>query len=150
MDMKPNNKRPNRLLLFAVSCLLAACLTALPVAAQILPVPKATDTAEDTWQAPDLADMSVDWWPKLFAGSDEVTDERIAKLLEAMELRVRGLDGEELITAQNSLTFIRSQLELLALARKGPVDQDFEPPLAKEGYSLARSPISECSVRPST
>ncbi|MGB5292797.1 MAG: hypothetical protein WBN41_15250, partial [Lysobacterales bacterium] len=80
--------------------------------------------------------MSVDWWPKLFAGSDEVTDERIAKLLEAMDLRVRGLDGEELIAAQNSLTFIRSQLELLALARKGPVDQDFEPPLAKEGYSL--------------
>ncbi len=136
MDRKPNNKRPHRLLLFAVSCLLAACLAALPVAAQILPVPKAAETTEDAWQAPDLADMSVDWWPKLFAGSDEVTDERIAKLLEAMDLRVRGLDGEELITAQNSLTFIRSQLELLALARKGPVDQDFEPPLAKEGYSL--------------
>ena len=136
MCRKSNNNKPRQLLLFAVSCLLATCLTALPVAAQILPAPKSSETAEVKWQPPDLANMSVDWWPKLVAQSDEVTTKRTSQLIEAIEQRVRGLDGEELVVAQNSLAFIRSQLELLALARKGPVDQDFEPPLAKESYSL--------------
>lgn len=136
MYRKSDNKKSRALLLFAVLCLLATCLTALPVAAQILPVPKSSETAEVKWQAPDLANMTVDWWPKLAADSDEETAQRTSQLLESMEQRVRGLDGEELLSAQNSLAFIRSQLELLALARKGPVDQDFEPPLAKENYSI--------------
>lgn len=123
-------------LLFVVLVLFATFLATSPVSAQVLVGPNAEQTTEDSWQAPDLAALPADWWPKLAADSDEVTDERISKLIEAMEQRVRGLDGEELVAAQNSLVFIRSQLELLALARKGPVDQGYEPPLAKEAYTL--------------
>ena len=124
------------LLLYAAWFLLVTFLAATPAQAQILSDPKAAETTEDKWRAPDLAAMSADWWPKLAADSDEVTTKRVTQLLDAMEQRVRGLDGEELVAAQSTLAYIRSQFELLALARQGPVDQNFEPPLAKEGYSL--------------
>lgn len=134
---KANNKNWRRhLLIFAAWFLFATYLAAGSASAQILADPKAKETTEDSWRVPDLTVMSADWWPKLAADSDEVTADRVTQLLDAMEQRVRGLDGEELLTAQSSLAYIHSQFELLALARQGPVDQRFEPPLAKEGYSL--------------
>lgn len=134
---KASNKTWRRyLLLYAAGILFATFLAANPASAQILADPKAKEATEDTWRAPDLTTLSADWWPKLAADSDELTTKRIAQLLDAMEQRVKGLDGEELVTAQNSLAYINSQFELLGLARQGPVDQGFEPPLAKENYSL--------------
>ena len=136
MHKKINNEWRHQLLLFASWCFLAACLTVAPATAQLLPDLKTKENAEAAWQAPDLAMLPSDWWSMLEGASVEVTGQRVSQLLEALEQRTKGLDGDELINAQNGLAYIKSQFELLALARQGPLDQQFEPPLAKETYFL--------------
>ncbi len=125
-----------RLLLFAAWFLLAACLLSVPASAQLPVSPKAADSTEDTWKAPDLASLPSDWWSQLGDVSSEPGSQRVVLFLDTLEQRTRGLGGDELTTATNGLAYIRSQFELLALASQGPLDQRFEPPLAKETYTL--------------
>lgn len=136
--MYKTNTRNWQLSLLKVTAwfLLAAYLTTVPVTAQILADPKAAETIGENWQAPDLAALPSDWWLTLAGDSAELTDQRIKVFLDALEQRTRGLDGDELITAQNGLAYIKSQFELLALARHGPLDQRYDPPLAKETYFI--------------
>ena len=124
------------LLLLTAWCLFLGCLTSGPALAQLLPVPKAAEPAEESWQAPDLAALPSDWWTKLESDKPGVTSQRVVQFLEAMDQRTRGLGGDERVTAQNGLAYINSQFELLALARQSPLYQSFDPPLAKETYSL--------------
>ncbi len=56
--------------------------------------------------------------------------------LDTLEQRTRALGGDELTTAANGVDYIKSQFELLALASQGPLEQRFEPPLAKASYTL--------------
>ncbi|MGA9575690.1 MAG: mechanosensitive ion channel domain-containing protein [Lysobacterales bacterium] len=98
--------------------------------------PKIVKPAETPWEAPDLADLPTDWWAQLEDTSPEVVDKRVKQFLSVMEQRITGLEGIDIITAQNGLAYIKSQFELLALAKQGPVEQRFEPPLAKETYFL--------------
>jgi len=125
-----------RLLKVSAWCLLAAYLVTVPATAQVLADPKAAEATEDTWKAPDLAALPSDWWSALVGESAEITDQRVSEFLDALEQRTKGLDGDELITAQNGLAYIRSQFELLALARQGPLDQQYDPPLAKDTYFI--------------
>ena len=124
------------LLLFTAWCLLLGYLIPGPALAQILPVPKVAEPAKETWQAPDLAALPSDWWSQLQSDTPEVASQRVAQFLDAMYQRARGLGGDELVTAQNQLAYINSQFELLALARQSPPYQNFDPPLAKETYTL--------------
>jgi len=117
-------------------CFFATYLTAVPATAQLLANPKTAEPTEENWLAPDLAELPSDWWSKLGDASTEVASQRIDHFLDALEQRTRGLDGGELITADNGIAYIRSQFELLALARHGPLDPRFDPPLAKETYVL--------------
>jgi small-conductance mechanosensitive channel len=125
-----------RLLKVSAWLLLAVYLATVPAMAQVLTDPKAADTTKTIWQAPDLADLPSDWWSTLVSGSAEPTDQRVSKFLDALEQRTKGLGGDDLITAQNGLAYIRSQFELLALARQGPLDQRYDPPLAKDTYFI--------------
>lgn len=136
MHMATMKNRRHHLLLITVWCLLATCMTAVPAQAQLLTIPKTAEPAAETWQAPDLAALPTDWWSQLTDASAETVDQRVTRFIDALEQRTRGLDGEELVTAKNGIAYIRSQFELLALARQGPLDQRFDPPLAKETYFL--------------
>ena len=125
-----------RLLKVTAWFLLAAYLASIPATAQIFPGPKAEETTEQTWQAPDLAALPSDWWLTLKGSSAGITNQRISEFLDALEQRTKGLNGNELVSAQNGLEYINSQFELLALARQGPLDQRYDPPLAKETYFI--------------
>ncbi len=136
MNRTNTTYRPYKLLLSAAWCLLAAQLFATPLEAQLLPETKIPVAAEADWKAPDLAELPSDWWSQLQDASPEIAGKRVSQFLDALEQRIKGLEGADLIAAQNGLAYIRSQFELLALARQGPVDPRFEPPLAKETYFL--------------
>jgi len=125
-----------RLLLFTAWCVLAAYLTAAPAAAQLLPEHKTSASTAETWQAPDLAVLPADWWSQFADASGGFTNQRVEQFIGAMEQRTKGLDGDELIAAQAVIDYTKSQFELLALAKQGPLDPGFVPPLAKETYFL--------------
>jgi len=125
-----------RLLKASAWFLLTTYLATMPVSAQILANPNAAETTEQSWQAPDLAALPSDWWLTLKGASDEITNQRISEFLDALEQRTKGLSGNELASAQNGLEYIDSQFELLALTRQGPLDQRYDPPLAKDTYFI--------------
>jgi potassium efflux system protein len=122
--------------LVITACLLISVLTAMPVAAQSLTEPFKVETTESTWKAPDLAVLPSDWWSQLNVGSAEQVNQRFNNFLAALEQRVAGLVGDELVTAQNGIAHLKSGFELLALARQGPTERPFDPPLSKESYFL--------------
>ena len=136
MNRTNTTYRRYKLLLSAVWCLLAAQLFATPLEAQLLPETKIPVVAEADWKAPDLAELPSDWWSQLQGASPEIAGKRVSQFLDALEQRIKGLEGADLIAAQNGLAYIRSQFELLALARQGPIDPRFEPPLSKQTYFL--------------
>jgi small-conductance mechanosensitive channel len=128
--------RPNQLLLWTAWYFLAFGLVATPAEAQVLAQPKATESSEESWQPPDLAELPSDWWTQLVDDDGVVPGQRFNPFLGALEQRIQALGGNELVTAQNGVDYIRSQMELLALTEQGPLDQQFTPPLAKESYFL--------------
>jgi len=125
-----------RLLIITAWVCLAAYMACIPVTAQILTDPKAAEANEKSWQAPDLTALPSDWWSAFTGVSAELNSQRVSEFLDSLEQRAKGLDGNELVTAQNGLAYISSQFELLALARQGPLDEQYEPPLAKETYFI--------------
>ena len=141
MNKTNTEKWRNKLLLFTAWCVLSASLAATPVTAQLpaaqLPAElKPTEAVEDSWQAPDLAELPTDWWLQLENKPAELSSQRVELLLDAMQQRTLGLGGDELVTAQSGIAYIRSQFELLAVARQGPLELKFAPPMAKETYFL--------------
>ena len=133
---KSTKSRPIFLPVFTVLCLLISSLMTVSTAAQTIVDSLKVETVESTWQAPDLAELPSDWWSRLNAGSNEEINQRFSIFLVVLEQRVAGLVGDELITAKNGITHLKSGFELLALARQGPSLHEFEPPLAKDSYVL--------------
>ncbi len=123
-------------LLFIAWCLLSTCLVSVPATAQLLKVPVTVESTENIWQAPDLTALDLDWWVPFADVSAEITSQRVNLFLSALEQRTQGLGGGELIAAQNAISNLKSLFELLALAKQGPLDPQFGPPLAKETYFL--------------
>lgn len=120
----------------AVSCLLSFFLAATPVIAQTLTDKFVVETKNEAWKPPDITDLSADWWTRLNAGSPEEISNRFDSLISAIEQRVSGLVGDELVTAQNGIAHLKSGFDLLVLARQGPTGQKYEPPLTKDSYFL--------------
>ncbi len=118
------------------SWLLLAFLIPSSVSAQSITDKFVIEQTEDAWKAPDLAELPLDWWTQLNTESTEEFNKRFSGFLVAIEQRVSGLTGDELVTAQNSIAHLKSGFDLLALARQGPGDLKFEPPLSKETYFL--------------
>ena len=116
--MHKTTLKPQRYLalLFTAWILLATCLVTVSAEAQTLTQPAATETAEESWQAPDLAELPTDWWSQLADDSGEIPDQRFSRFINALDQRTKGLGGNELVAAQNGLAYIKSQFELLELA----------------------------------
>ena len=125
-----------KLLNVSVWLLLAAYLLTVPAMAQILTKPEVTVSSEGAWQPPDLAALPPDWWLSLEAESAEVTEQRVSRFLDSSEQQAKALSDAELVIAENGIAYIKSQFELLALARKSPANETFDPPLAKDSYFL--------------
>ena len=123
-------------LIFLATCLLVTSFIGFPVAAQSVVEADVAEPNESVWQAPDIAVLPSDWWSQFETVLPQVANLRISRFLVSLEKRIRGLDGDELITAEDGLDNLKSLFELLALARQGPLDQPFDPPLAKEVYLL--------------
>lgn len=130
-------RRQLRYLALIAWLLLMGCLTAIPVGAQLLPKSKTPAPTEGTWKTPDLAALPSDWWSQLNNGSSEVVEQRVTVFIAELERRVSGLVGEELSTANSSISQLENGFVMLALARQGPAKQPFDPPLSKDVYFLA-------------
>ena len=137
--MKDNVRKSKKQIRFFVSvawCLLISSVLTAPTLAQLNTNPLIAEPDQNNWRAPDLAALPADWWSQLNSGSKEEDSRRFGLFLDALRLRVSGLVGDELTTALNSIGQIDSGLDLLVLARVGPTEERFEPPLSKESYFI--------------
>lgn len=121
---------------FVTWCVLAAFLVSAPAYAQVLPDSLTLGPPEATWQPPDVAALPSDWWSQFETVSPQIASQRVERFLVALEQRIGGLSGDELVIAQNRIANLKSLFELLALARQGSLEPSFTPPLAKETYFL--------------
>jgi len=120
----------------SVLCALSLCL--MPAVCWPQPVIDLTPAAktETAWQAPDLVALAPDWWSQFDAPTADETNEKVGQFLQAMEERSKSLSEEDLVTAQNSIVNLKSLFELLAVAKQGPKEDQFDPIPAREQYSL--------------
>jgi len=98
---------------------------------------KPEEKTEVSWKAPDLVDIPSDWWSQFESVKGEEANHRVSQFLQAMEERIKSLGDEDRVTAQNSIVNLKSLFELLAVARQGPQEDQFEPIPARETYTLA-------------
>jgi len=113
----------------------------LLLAAGALPAQEPFDLAPDTpapteWQPPDLADLPADWWPRLDSAPNGTFEERFERLYANLRDAVSRLDGDQLVSGQTLLQAIRTQFELLRLARSEPEAEVFEPVPVRDEYTL--------------
>ena len=105
-----------------------------------LPAQEALDLAQPApppmWQPPDLAALPTDWWQQFDNAADVPLEERFEQLHGALRDAVSQLDGEQLMTGQTLLQAIRTQFELLRLARTEPVDEPFGTVPVRDDYTL--------------
>jgi len=105
-----------------------------------LPAQEALDLAQPapppTWQPPDLAALPTDWWQQFDNAAGVPLEERFEQLHGALRDAVSQLDGEQLMTGQTLLQAIRTQFELLRLARTEPVDEPFGTVPVRDDYTL--------------
>jgi small-conductance mechanosensitive channel len=92
--------------------------------------------AEPEWRPPDLAELPADWWLRLESGAAPEFDNRFERLHAALGEAVGRLDGEQLVSGQALLQSIRTQFELLRLARTGEAAEAFEPVPVRDAYAL--------------
>ena len=110
----------------------------LPItaASQESVVPTIKEETADNWRPPDIIDLPAEWWSNLNTDSAQISTDRMNQFLQALDARVNALAGEDLLTAQNSLNSVKTQFELLTVARQGPQAEQFEPVPARETYEL--------------
>ena len=89
--MHKTTLKPQRYLalLFTAWILLATCLVTVSAEAQTMTQPAATETAEESWQAPDLAELPTDWWSQLADDSGEIPDQRFSRFINALDQRTK-------------------------------------------------------------
>ncbi|MGD8345677.1 MAG: hypothetical protein PVI83_00405, partial [Lysobacterales bacterium] len=96
------------------------------------------DSPAVEWQPPDLADLPSDWWQRFDSASNGSPEARFEQLHDALRRSVGQLDGEQLLTGQSLLQSIRTQFELLRLARSKATGEPFEPVPLRDDYTLAQ------------
>ena len=81
-----------------------------------------------TWQPADLASLPTDWWQRLDNAQSGSPEERFEQFQAGLREAVGRLDGEQLVAGQTLLQAIRTQFELLRLARAEPEAESFSRP----------------------
>ncbi len=113
------------------------CLLALPVPAQVLPSVQTKETpAAQPWQPPEITGLPLTWWSSLDPRSPDEFQKRMQLFEEATQQKFQGLDGADLVEAQNLLKRINEQVGLLVLALRGQESFPFAPIQTKDVYTL--------------
>ena len=89
-----------------------------------------------TWQPADLASLPTDWWQRLDNAQSGSPEERFEQFQAGLREAVGRLDGEQLVAGQTLLQAIRTQFELLLLARAEPEAESFSPVPVRDDYTL--------------
>jgi len=113
---------------------LLLCLFVHPAPAQ---EPAALSAEQGTpWQPPDLTSLPLDWWQQFDSPERATLEQRIEQFTDVARLTIGGLDGPDLIAAQNLLNSLRGQFNLLLAARQEAETESFEPIPTRDSYTL--------------
>jgi len=114
------------------------CVFATPVAAQLtLPQTHTAEQPEAEWQPPPVAALPPNWFELLSDESGAIDKDRFERFLATIRERVSGLDADNLVTAQNSLTNLENLYELLVVATQFEAPETFPPVPTQDEYGLA-------------
>jgi len=128
---------PSHPLIGRVCAVLALCLLAPMTFAQEVPTGLTAPTAEtQPWQPPPINNLPLAWWDSFDPSSAENFQQRMGQFEAAVQQEILGLNGEDLVSAQNLLSRIHGQVELLVLALRNPEPAPFEPIPTQETYTL--------------
>lgn len=112
-------------------------LTAMPVFSQeLLPTPADKENAEAQWQPPDITNLSLTWWSSVESSSADSFQQRMEQFEAFVRQQAQGLTGQNLLSAQNLIGYIKGQAELIVLALRNPEPTPFEPIPTQESYTL--------------
>jgi len=92
--------------------------------------------AQAQWQPPELAALPADWWLQFDSAAEGSIEQRFEQLHASLSDAVSRLDGEQLVAGQTLLQAIRTQFELLRLARSEPEAESFAPVPVRDAYTL--------------
>ena len=116
---------------------LLLCGPAAPVFAQIIPTLPASETQpSEAWQPPAITNLPLGWWSSFETSSPEEFQQRMEQFETLLKQDVLGLNGDELVDAQNLNTRIKGQVDLLVLALRNPEPAPFDPIPTREVYTL--------------
>jgi len=110
------------------------CLLLLPAHGQ--EPDQAANTLDLDWQPPSLADLPNDWWERIDDPSHQVLERRMNRFVAEAQKAVLGLNGADLVSAQNLLQSIGGQFELLLAARQTAGLEQFQPVPTSDSYTL--------------
>jgi small-conductance mechanosensitive channel len=110
------------------------CFLVLPAYGQI--GSEGANQPEIDWQPPTLANLPIDWWDKFDDPSQQVLGQRMGLFTADAQKAVLGLDGADLVAAQNLLQSIGGEFDLLLAARQAPEPEQFQPVATRDAYAL--------------
>lgn len=127
-----------RLVILAMALMGMGMSFSASISAQIIPgLPNLTEKQpEESWQAPEIRNLELDWWLKFDTEGPQLRQERIEIFLAAVEEQVRGMDSAQQAQAEVGLENLQSLLELLRFTTGEPEDNPFEPVPTLDVYTL--------------
>ncbi len=96
----------------------------------------ATETAEITWEAPDIVALPDDWWSKFISENTEAFRVRSDLLTAKISDQVSTLDAESLVAVQTSVNTLRANLDAALTLQSTPVTLNNEALPTLESYTL--------------
>jgi small-conductance mechanosensitive channel len=109
----------------------------IPAPAQVLPTGQAKQSPEvQPWQSPEITSLPLAWWSSLDPASPDEFKKRMAQFEEVTKQKFQGLDGADLVDAQNLFNRIQEQVGLLVLALRSQESFPFAPIQTKDAYTL--------------
>jgi potassium efflux system protein len=109
----------------------------MPASAQVLPTGQTKESTEvQPWQPPEITNLPLTWWSSLDPASPDEFKKRMAQFAEVTQQKFQGLDGADLVEAQNLFTRIQEQVGLLVLALRSQESFPFAPIQTKDAYTL--------------
>jgi len=120
-----------------LTALVLGGLQVVPAQAQISLKPsELAALPEESWQPPSLETLPSNWWDQFVADDGSLLRDRFKQFFEAMQEQASGLDAENLVTAQNSLSNLENLFDLLVVADQTDAGPTFGPVPTQDKYVL--------------
>ena len=112
-------------------------LDSIACSAQELLSGPATETSEEKqWQPFEITSLPLTWWESFETTSPQDFQQRMEQFGALVQPKLQGLDADNFSKAQNILSRLQGQAELLVLALAGPEPEHFTPIPTKEAHTL--------------